>query len=156
MRIAKFAAICILDHDRVSKQFEGCPQFIREFCVRGMDQPTAVYKIEHPNREKGQKDFLLLRKNPATDLLGVSGMNLDEMEKERYQSAMQCKQCGEIVYSPGKHIQVWCSCGDVSVEGGKASFRWNGQPRDAFPVVLDLITAMIVGTGYSCTPFVFD
>ena len=42
----------------------------------------------------------------------------------------RCKKCGDIVESKYRHDFVTCTCGAVSVDGGKDYFRRVGYPED--------------------------
>ena len=42
----------------------------------------------------------------------------------------RCKKCGDIIESKYRHDFVTCTCGAVSVDGGKDYFRRVGYPED--------------------------
>lgn len=39
----------------------------------------------------------------------------------------QCKKCGDIIESKHRHDFVWCKCGAIAVDGGKAYLRRVGE-----------------------------
>jgi hypothetical protein len=41
-------------------------------------------------------------------------------------SRIKCLKCGDIIQSMYKHDFVWCSCGNVFVDGGNDYFRFGG------------------------------
>ncbi len=40
-----------------------------------------------------------------------------------YRNAIQCKLCGDIIESKGRHSYVQCSCGACAVDGGHDYLR---------------------------------
>src|SRR4051812_41594894 len=85
-------------HEVVAKM-EGSPQYIGTFCVRGEYSPCAVYSVANPNREKGHKDFLIFSKDFMLLNVFYRGMDAAEMEQYRKQSAVECAECNETIYS---------------------------------------------------------
>lgn len=45
-------------------------------------------------------------------------------------NAIKCKKCGDIIESRYRHDFVTCSCGTVSVDGGKDYLRRVGNVDD--------------------------
>jgi tRNA(Ile2) C34 agmatinyltransferase TiaS len=39
----------------------------------------------------------------------------------------QCKKCNDIIESKHRHDFVWCKCGAIAVDGGKAYLRRAGE-----------------------------
>jgi tRNA(Ile2) C34 agmatinyltransferase TiaS len=39
----------------------------------------------------------------------------------------QCKKCDDIIESKHRHDFVWCKCGAIAVDGGKAYLRRAGE-----------------------------
>lgn len=136
------------NHEQVNQHFEGDLTFINEFCVKGNDRPVAVYRAENPNAAKGHKRYLLLYTQhdafEGRDQLWVSGMTEEEMEEERYQAAIHCLKCDEVIFSMARHDYHSCSCGDVFIDGGKAYTRAGFKEDAKFKyVTLDLLTDTI-------------
>jgi hypothetical protein len=137
------------NHDKVKVKFEGFPEFQNEFCVRDRDYPVAVYRVNNPNREKGHKDYLLLWTDPIFNTTVLSGMDKEEMEKERYQNALHCLECDEVMYSVYIHHYAVCSCGNVSIDGGKSySHTTVKDASKCKPVKIDLLTLEVVPSGH--------
>lgn len=40
-------------------------------------------------------------------------------------NALECLDCGDIIYSRTRHDMRWCSCGKVAVDGGIDYFKWS-------------------------------
>ena len=134
-----------LDLERIALRFKGNPKYVREMCVRGSPRPVAVFQLDpDPGQERG--DFLLLWKDLVSNMLTTGRMSWSEMERECLTPAAHCQRCGDVIYSSGKHISVWCSCRTTIVEGGRDSFRWSGR-YDTNVVMLNLLTGRIVREG---------
>jgi len=43
---------------------------------------------------------------------------------------VQCKKCNDIIESKHRHDFVTCSCGSISIDGGKDYMRWLGNFED--------------------------
>jgi hypothetical protein len=114
-----------LDHKAVARMYEGNPVFLNDFCVKGEYAPSAVYYVAKPNKRKGHCTYLLLSGSGVN--MFVRGMSPREMNKYRHQDAMHCLSCDEVIYSVNRHDYRTCSCGKVSIDGGKdytkASFK---------------------------------
>ena len=121
-------------HTKVKKKFEGDLSYCGTFSVKGFSNPVAVYHSKNPNREKSHKDYLLLWNTSSGGF--VSGMDAEEMKKERYQEGIYCTKCKELLYSVTTHDYRECSCGLCFVDGGKDYLRTNTQNI----VLIDLIT----------------
>jgi len=39
----------------------------------------------------------------------------------------ECTECGDVVESKHRHDMVWCSCGQMAVDGGLAYLRRVGK-----------------------------
>ena len=130
------------DHAAVTKKFEGNPQFCNDFCVKGEYQPSAVYYSKKPNKRKKHKTYMLLTKSDGQ--FYIRGMSPREMNKYRYQSALYCLSCKDIIYSVMRHDFRSCTCGKVSVDGGKDYFKISYKPRARWKqVTVDLLTDLI-------------
>jgi len=42
----------------------------------------------------------------------------------------KCKKCGDVIESEYRHDFVTCTCGAISVDGGKDYFKRVGNPED--------------------------
>lgn len=131
-----------LDHSAVTNKFEGSPTFCNDFCVNGEYNPSAVYFCAKPNKRKGHKTFVLLTRS-GQDVF-IRGMSPRDMEKYRYQDALHCLSCDDVIYSINRHDMRGCSCGNVAIDGGKdytkVSFKSDAKYKH---VVVDLITDLI-------------
>lgn len=101
------------DHEAVNKAFPGGLTYITDFCINGEYHPVAVYRVANPDRSKGHKDYLLLNKGY------VRGMNEEEIQSWRFQDALRCEGCQDVVYSVMRHDDRFCECGNVSIDGGR-------------------------------------
>lgn len=131
------------DHEEVNKRFEGHLTYLSSFCVNGEYNPVAVYKASSPNREKGHKNYLLLQiqDNAGKRQALVRGMNAEEIEPFRYQSAVVCKLCNDIIYSVMRHDNRSCECGSISVDGGSLYFKLSFSDKTNFTTcTIDLLT----------------
>ena len=129
-------------HDEVAKRFEGDLSFVNEFCVNGEYPPSAVYRAANPNLEKGHKKYMLLTK----DSLGfvIRGMTEEQMEKFRYQDAIHCLLCDDVIYSVNRHDFRPCTCGKVKIDGGRDYTKvCFDADADYKHVTLDLLTDII-------------
>lgn len=117
------------DIDKACEHFEGDLTYLNTFCVKGAYLPVAVFRNTNPNRERQHKDFMLLYTVmdlvKKKEVLMVSGIDNDEMEKYRYQTGMYCPNCKEVIYSVNRHDYRKCKCGRCMVDGGKDYFRTN-------------------------------
>lgn len=128
------------DTDKACRHFEGDLIYLNTFCILGHYNPVAVFRNAKPNRKKQHKDFMLLQLRPELDkktVAMVSGINLSEMEKYRYQKGMYCPDCKEVIYSVNRHDYRKCKCGRCVVDGGKDYFRTN---MAGTVVKIDLLT----------------
>lgn len=128
-----------LDHNAVKTQFEGDLSFCNEFCVLGEYAPSAVYVAAKPNKAKGHKKYALLTKSNGQWY--IRGMSPQKMRQFRYQKAIHCLKCDDIVYSVNRHDMRHCTCGNVAIDGGKDYTKINFKSGSTFEqVVIDLIT----------------
>ncbi len=131
-----------LDHSAVPTLFEGNPRHLNDFCVKGEYEPCAVYYVAKPNKRKKHKTYMLLSK--VNGQFYVRGMSPREMNKYRYQAAIHCLSCDEVVYSVNRHHMNYCSCGGVGIDGGKDYTKAIYGPNASYDhVTLDLITDTI-------------
>lgn len=131
-----------IDHTKITAAYEGNPTFCNEFCVRGEYQPCAVYYCAKPNKRKKHKTYLLLFQRDGA--FYVTGMSPREMEKYRHQEAIHCFACDDVVYSVMRHDMRSCSCGKVSIDGGKDYTKVSFQSGASYKILdLDLLTDTI-------------
>lgn len=134
-----------LDHSAVAKKFGGSPTFVNYFCVNGEYPASAIYYCAKPNKRKGHKTYMLLTK--SNDQWCVRGMSPKEMSKFRYQDAVHCLSCDDVIYSVNRHDFKYCSCHKVAIDGGrdytKISFEVGANYKHVF---LDLLTDSISET----------
>lgn len=123
------------DHDAVNKRFPGGLTYVGDFCVKGEYHPVAVYKVANPDRSKGHKDYILLNEGY------IRGMNEDEIQEWRYQTAIQCIVCKDVVYSVMRHHDSHCDCNRVSIDGGRdyTLIKFSNN-TDYIPGRIDLLT----------------
>jgi len=109
---------------------------------------VSVFHNAKPNRKKGHKDYLLIysRYDPRADKSQwfLAGMDSKEMEEERYQDALHCLKCDDVVYSLYQHDCHPCKCGACEIDGGKLYNSINGHPEDYELVKIDLLNDGIV------------
>ena len=131
-----------LDHSAVTRTLEGSPIFLNEFCVRGEYEPSAVYYCAKPNRRKKHRTYVLLTRNNGQ--MWIRGMSPKEMEKYRYQAAIHCFACDDVIYSVNRHDFRSCTCGSVSIDGGKDYFKAAFKTGAQFKrVMIDLVTDIV-------------
>jgi hypothetical protein len=119
------------NHEVVDQKFEGGLTYITDFCINDEYQPVAVYKVAEPNRDKGHKDYLILSLQTKTSMI-VRGLNEDEIQKYRYQAAVRCKNCQDVIYSVMRHDNRSCNCGRVSIDGGRDYCRLSFDKADGY------------------------
>lgn len=130
------------NHEEVNKKFGGDLEFCNSFCVKDEYLPVTVYKCKNPNKEKGHKKYVLLQID-GTSLL-VRGMTVAEIKPWRYQKAIHCLLCDEIIHSPYRHGMVSCSCNSVSADGGKEYTKVNYDKAGQYKMLtIDLIAGTI-------------
>lgn len=131
-----------LDHDAVNKKFEGELTYCGTFCVKNEYAPVAVYKSKKPNTKKGHKKYMLLVIERPQSI--VRGMTAKEMMKWRFQDAIHCLKCNQVVYSVNRHDYRPCKCGSAFIDGGKDYTR-SGGDRKVYKIVrIDIITGKIL------------
>ena len=52
------------------------------------------------------------------------------MKKTLIQNELECKKCGDIIYSAYRHDFKYCKCGLVAVDGGTNYLRRTGNTED--------------------------
>lgn len=130
------------DHVKVDEMFKGNLTFVNDFCVNGEYEPCAVYRAANPDTIKGHKKYMLLSKNNGQFI--VRGMDEQQIGLFRFQDAMHCGSCDDVVYSVNRHDFRSCSCGSVSIDGGKEYTRSLFKDGAVFQIVqLDLLTDSI-------------
>lgn len=130
-------------HDEVNKKFSGELTFCNSFCVKDEYAPVAVYKAKKPDKSKGHKKYLLLQVDDKGLL--IRGMDSKDMKKWRYQDAIECVHCEDIVFSVNRHDYRNCKCGKIAIDGGKDYTKISFQNKnDYILLTLDLISGKIV------------
>lgn len=104
------------DHKAVLNKFNGT-RFINEFCIKDSYKPYAVYYAASPDVSKGHKPYFTLAMTGG--IMYINGFMPEELEEWRYQDAIYCKKCKEVIYSKYRHDWMKCSCGNVGIDGGR-------------------------------------
>jgi hypothetical protein len=133
------------DHKRVCKVFEGELSYLGYICYQ--DRALAAYRNKKPNLQKGHKEVLLLLEGMDWEVESmkcwVSGMSLKDFKKHCKHDAIGCLECEEILYSLNRHHFHRCSCGNVSVDGGKDYFRFDAKdPQKVILGVYNVLSGM--------------
>lgn len=133
------------NNEKALERFKGT-KFIGEFCLVGKSIPVAVYYSANPDRSKGHTDyfFLFQRKFDGKDHVVISGLNAKEMEEHRYQDAIHCLKCDEVIYSKYRHDFHYCTCGSVAIDGGRDYTKITGNQEDFETVILDLLKMKVI------------
>ena len=132
-----------IDHAAVAKKFEGNPRFLNDFCVNGEYQPSAVYHCAKPNKRKKHKTYVLLTKSDNGQFY-VRGMSPRQIQKYRFQPAIHCLACDDVVYSIMRHDFRSCSCNRVNIDGGKDYCKVGFLATSDYKnVTIDLLTDII-------------
>lgn len=141
MKISTGPEIYRFKHEEVIKRFEGDLSYIGEMMIRG--NCWAVYKAANPNREKGHKDYMML--GEFAGRFWVSGCTEDEMSTERWQNAIMCRGCGEILFSKFTHDYKTCSCENrTMIDGGGSYQRYGGKQMGLVrPIKYDAISGEV-------------
>ena len=58
--------------------------------------------------------------------------NIEEYKNRKSILKVKCLKCGDIIESVHRHDFVTCSCGNVSVDGGKDYLRRCFQEKDSY------------------------
>lgn len=53
-------------------------------------------------------------------------------------AALECPNCGDIIYSRAHHDFHWCSCGDIAVDGGFDYMRCSYKSVRPREITLDI------------------
>ena len=56
----------------------------------------------------------------------------DSMMEKIIKNQVKCLKCGDIIESKNRHDFVTCSCGNVSVDGGKDYLRRTFHNKDDY------------------------
>lgn len=135
------------NHEGVCARYN-VTRFVNSFCVYGEYSPVAVYYSAQPDRSLGHKDYLLLQliRDPESgrEYGMVRGMDEVEMVNYRFQDAIWCSQCDEVVFSVMRHDDRKCSCGAVSIDGGADYVRVTDSEGVGTIVTLDFVTDSII------------
>ena len=131
------------DHVKVNQQFGGQLTFVNDFCVNDEYAPSAVYRAANPDTSKGHKRYMLLTKSNGQFF--VRGIDERQIELYRYQDALHCRNCDNVVYSINRHDFRSCSCGNVSIDGGRDYTKCSFKTGAIFDQVkVDLLTDTII------------
>jgi len=106
-----------IKYDELHKKIEGDVVLLGDMCVFGNYEPVLMMHARNPNREKGHKEFPFLLFQHGS--LFISAMDADRFEEYRYQDAVHCEKCDEVIYSMYRHDYRHCSCGHVMIDGGR-------------------------------------
>jgi hypothetical protein len=121
------------DHAAAIRRF-AATRYVGTFCVKDEYKPVAVYYSENPDTSLGHKNYILLHTEGRR--VWVRGMTSEEIEPFRYQAALRCNKCQEIVYSTMRHEFKYCGCQSCFIDGGRDYTRSGG---DSTPGLIDLI-----------------
>ncbi len=125
-------------HAEVRKRFgdlDGKLTYVGTFCVNGAYNPAAVYHAPNPDKSKGHKEYVLLYK--GSDSYFVTGMTAKEIAKYRYQDALKCPKCKDLIYSIMRHDFRHCKCQTCFIDGGRDYTR---QGSEGLAVTIDHLT----------------
>ena len=134
--------------EKVKERFSGELSYVNTFCLNGEDEPVAVYLAANPDRSKGHKDYVLLQIsiNPTskkTEAL-VRGLDFQDMDKHKIQTGIECKHCGDVIFSRARHDFCYCECNKVAIDGGKLYTRVIGDNKDYSYVNIDLLSQKVI------------
>lgn len=130
------------NHAAVKSMYSGGLNFVNEFCVNGEYQPSAIYRADKPDRSKGHKKYMLITKDSKGYV--IRGMSAQKMQQFRYQDALHCLSCDDVIYSVMRHDFRACSCGKVKIDGGRDYTQVSYDPNAPHELVtLDLLTDKI-------------
>lgn len=136
-----------LDHRMVNEKFAGDLTFVNEFQLKAYGPVVALYHAAKPNRSEGHKDYMYIARI-SSDQMVVGGLTAKELEEVRYQDAVHCLRCNNIVWSRHGHDYCRCKCGGVFADGGKNYTRIGFRDRDTIKMVeLDLVTLDVKKNG---------
>lgn len=132
--------------ERIKEKVEGDLTYLGTFCIFGNYKPVAVFANASPNLEKGHKPYCFLFERDGRILIG--GMDEEQMEEERFQTGVYCKNCDTVIYSVNRHDFRPCKCVErkkgVTIDGGKdyTRFLWDKESNYSF-VKIDFKTGNI-------------
>lgn len=136
-----------LMHDKINEKFTGDLTYLRTFTVRG--HHWAVYLAANPRTDLGHKKYMMLGCTyDLSDMLSdpkprwfVSGSTEEQMNEERFQSAVLCTECDTVLYSINRHHFHKCGCkNETFVDGGKDYLRYGGAKLSKIKKVeIDLV-----------------
>lgn len=135
-----------LNHKRVIRRFKTDLTYCNDFCVNDEYKPVAVFYDKNPDRSKGHKDYILLHVSKPN--LIIRGMDKEEIEKFRYQTAIHCKECDTVLYSANRHHFNSCECpNQTSIDGGKDYAKCSAKDFSKTRyVTIDLLTDNLTDT----------
>lgn len=125
------------NHIKVNEMFTGELTYLNDMCINNEYRPVAVYKVDNPDKSKGHKEYLLLQTTPEGGL--ARGMTPEEIEPFRFQEGVICNLCQDVLYSIMRHDFRTCSCGNVSIDGGRDYTKINYKTIGYTEVTLDLL-----------------
>jgi len=131
-----------IDYKALAASLEGSCTYLNTFCILGEYSPSAIFKCASPNKAKGHQKYVLLSKSAGQWF--IRGMSAQQMAKFRYQDAIHCLSCDDVIYSVMRHDMNRCTCGKVSIDGGKDYTRIGFDSKSPFQsVTIDLLTDVV-------------
>jgi hypothetical protein len=131
-----------IDHDEAHKRFEGDIHYLGDTCIHNQYKPVAVYHARKPNRTKGHKDYVFLS-IPNKGTAYIQGMDKKDFKKQCIVDGLYCNKCNDVIYSTHRHGMISCSCGQVSIDGGKDYTKISGHPKDYTICQVNLMTQKV-------------
>ena len=118
------------DHEMVNKKIKGDLTYIGQV-FDSSDQSWAFYHAANPDRSKGHKEYVMLCPTHISGREGKEAIAIAET------SGIFCTSCVTYVYSPHRHVMVYCECGENFIDGGNSYIRCSAG---AIPMQFNLIT----------------
>lgn len=130
------------DHEKVLERFNGT-KFINEMTIidkigNWSNVPVALYYSN--NTDKNPYFYLFMESGK----LMIGGLSEQQLEEVRFQSGIHCLSCEDVIYS--KHVRDFthCSCGKVSIDGGREYCSVGFEDNVQYEMVeIDLLTDTI-------------
>lgn len=131
------------DHAKINVSLSGDLTFCNSFCVKDEYKPVAVYKAKNPDKSKGHKKYVLIHLDEGGGC--IRGMTPNEIKPWRTQAAVHCHDCRDVIFSVNRHDFRSCTCGKVSIDGGKQYTKILYEPGHMYTqLTIDLISCKIV------------
>lgn len=119
-----------INYDKLPELIEGNVTHLGDMTVFGNYIPVIMMHAKKPNRTKGHKEFPFLFFNK--DHLVISAMDAETFEAYRYQDAVHCLNCNEVIYSSYRHGFKSCRDNCVSIDGGRDYTKISYNKKSAF------------------------